>query len=384
MRVLRLGVTNWRNFRQAEAPLQQRVFIIGPNASGKSNLLDALLFLKQIATQGFRDAIGDRGSVSKIRNLHARRDPEISLRLEIGDDSANPEWVYELKFGQDNQRQPVVRSEVVEHNGLEVVKRPDQEDDRDSLRLSQTYLEQVNANKQFRPLVDFFSSIRYLHLVPQIIRDPRGTSYSYSEKSEAFGSDFLERIASTVPRTRNARLRRINEVLRVAVPQLADLHFTRDERDGTPHIEATFEHWRPGAGRQREAEFSDGTLRLIGLLWAVLDGSGPLVLEEPELSLNAAIVKQIPQLFRRALTRSRSGSRQILMTTHSFDLLQDPGIDPSEVLLLSPESQGTTVKVASDIPSIRDLVEGGVSIGEAALPYAEPKNAYQLPLIAFR
>ena len=40
------------------------------------------------------------------------------------------------------------------------------------------------------------------------------------------------------------------------------------------------EHWRPDAGWQTETQFSDGTLRLLGLLWSVLDGTGPLLLEE--------------------------------------------------------------------------------------------------------
>ncbi|HEC14719.1 MAG TPA: chromosome segregation protein SMC, partial [Rhodospirillales bacterium] len=46
MRVLRLSLENWRNFRKVDVPLQQRVFIAGPNASGKSNLLDAIRFLQ--------------------------------------------------------------------------------------------------------------------------------------------------------------------------------------------------------------------------------------------------------------------------------------------------------------------------------------------------
>ncbi|MGH7873507.1 MAG: ATP-binding protein, partial [Candidatus Binatia bacterium] len=39
-RFARLYLENWRNFQRADLELQRRVFLVGPNASGKSNLLD--------------------------------------------------------------------------------------------------------------------------------------------------------------------------------------------------------------------------------------------------------------------------------------------------------------------------------------------------------
>jgi predicted ATPase len=379
MRLLRIELKNWKNFQQVDVALEERVFVIGPNASGKSNLLDALRFLQEVASDGLRPAIDRRDGVSRIRNLNARRDPEISLSVTLGDEPGEDEWRYELVIVQDNQRQPQVRREVVTRDGIVLLKRPDRDDDNDRLRLSQTHLEQVSANRSFRLVNEFLSSISYLHLVPQIIRD---TNRLLSVHNDPFGSDFLERIAATPERTRTARLKRINEALRVAVPQLRDLHFERDPIDGAPHLEGTFLHWRPNARRQRESQFSDGTLRLLGLLWALLEGTGPLVLEEPELSLHASIVREIPRLFRRATRISHRGSRQVLITTHSFDLLSDEGIDPTEVLVLSPESEATTVRAAADIQSIRDLVEGGVSVGEAALPFTAPRDAFQLSLFS--
>jgi predicted ATPase len=63
----------------------------------------------------------------------------------------------------------------------------------------------------------------------------------------------------------------------------------RDET-GQPHLKALYEHHRPKAGWQGEEQFSDGTLRLIGLLWSLLEGDSLLLLEEPELSLNQAVL----------------------------------------------------------------------------------------------
>jgi predicted ATPase len=69
MIVSRLVLKNWRNFRSVEVPLTDRVFVIGPNASGKSNLLDVFGFLRDIAKAGggLQGAITRRGGLSKIR-----------------------------------------------------------------------------------------------------------------------------------------------------------------------------------------------------------------------------------------------------------------------------------------------------------------------------
>ena len=78
MLISRLTLKNWRNFTNVDVALQQRQFIVGPNASGKSNLLDAFRFLRDIAKQkggGLQDAIEKRGGLSKIRCLSAGRDP---------------------------------------------------------------------------------------------------------------------------------------------------------------------------------------------------------------------------------------------------------------------------------------------------------------------
>lgn len=373
MRFTRLELENWRNFRHAAFALQRRAFLVGPNAAGKSNLLDSLRFLRDIAEPegGFQRAVRDRGGVSQIRCLHARRQPNVVLHLEADLDGKS--WSYRLEFAQDSQRRPVVKKEDVRCGDREVLSRPDRQDDEDPSRLSQTHLEQVNANKEFRDLADFLAQVRYLHIVPQLIRQSdRGGGHS----RDPFGSDFLEQLVSTQRRTLEARLRRINEALRVAVPQLRELRLERDER-GIPHLKGLYEHWRPNAGWQTEEHFSDGTLRLLGLLWALLDGDSPLLLEEPELSLHTEVVRYIPTMMARAGRKSR---RQVLISTHSADLLSDEGIAPEEVVLLEPSREGTRVRLAAEIGEIRALLEGGETMGDVVLQYTAPHQAAQLSL----
>ena len=117
---------------------------------------------------------------------------------------------------------------------------------------------------------------------------------------------------------------------------------------------------------QTEGQFSDGTLRLLGLLWAVLDRSGPLLLEEPELNLHSEVVRYLPQMFA---VMQRKAGRQVIVSTHSDNLLRDEGIELDEVLLLKPKAEGTAVTLANQITDVEELVRGGVPLPDVLLDH---------------
>jgi predicted ATPase len=122
-------------------------------------------------------------------------------------------------------------------------------------------------------------------------------------------------------------------------------------------------------------DFSDGMLQLIGLLWALLDGNGPLILEEPELSLHSEVARHIPAMM---VSIQKKQARQILVSTISCDLLSEPVIDPDEVLLLRPNNDGTKVEMAKNVAEIQPLLEAGLSIAEAVMPHTRPPKAERL------
>lgn len=383
MIITHLKVKNWRNFRSVDVDLREREFIVGPNASGKSNFLDIFRFLRDIAKQeggGLQKAIKDRLGVSKIRSLAARRDPEIVIEISLGElEDEQPVWRYSLAIKQEERgrRLPIVSYEKVWKGETQIVDRPNPEDEADPQRLTQTYLEQIGSNAEFREVSRYLQTITYLHLVPQLLRHADQIQGRVIE-DDPFGQAFLERIAKTSEKTRKSRLAAIQTALQIAVPQLQQLKFTRDEHTGRPHLQALYSHWRPNAGWQREDQFSDGTLRLIGLLWSLLESESMLLLEEPEQSLNAGIVAQLAPVIHRLQKRRR---RQILISTHSDDLLADPGIDGREILMLTPQAEGTQVRVASDVADIRALLEAGLSAGEVVLPRSRPSGIEQLSLL---
>ncbi len=380
MIISHIDLKNWRNFQSVNVDLRDRIFIVGPNACGKSNFLDSFRFLRDLAKAGggLQKAAIDRGGVSKIRSLYARRYSDVEIAIQLSESNAEqPLWKYELgiKHRKGGKNEAIVAYERVWNGDRKIIDRPTPEDEKDELRLTQTYLEQINANAEFREVAKFLESILYLHLIPQLVRHPEAFA-TRGLSEDPFGRTFLERVAKTPEKTRRARLKKIEDALKLAVPQLKNLTDTKDVM-GVPHLEAVYEHWRPKAGKQREDQFSDGTLRLIGLLWSLLETDSLLLLEEPELSLNSAIVSNLPSLIYR-LQRPRK--RQVILSTHSADLLSDKGIGGEEVLLMTPTPEGTQVTVVSSNEQIKMLLEGGFSIADAALPLTAPPAIEQLSL----
>ena len=228
--------------------------------------------------------------------------------------------------------------------------------------MTQTALEQINANKEFRAIVDFLNEVTYFHLVPQLIRNPQAFT-GPGIQDDPFGKSFLTKIAGAPSKKTKANLKKIEDALKIVIPQLTELKDVKDE-NGIPHLEAIYQHWRPNGARQREDQFSDGTLRLIALLWSFLEGQSLLLLEEPELSLHRGIVSQIPAMLYN-FQKKKKKKRQVIISTHSYELLSDPGIGGEETLLLTPDKERTEISSASDDKDILALLEGGLSIAES-------------------
>lgn len=118
MIVSRVVLKNWRNFQRVDVQMTDRVFLVGPNASGKSNFLDVFRFLRDIAKPGggLQKAVGDRGGITKIRCLAARSDPTVEIEVYLSESvDKDPKWRYAIGIKQEvrGYRQPYLTHEIV-------------------------------------------------------------------------------------------------------------------------------------------------------------------------------------------------------------------------------------------------------------------------------
>ena len=124
LRFTRIHLENWRNFASADVELTPRVFVVGPNASGKSNFLDVFRFLHDIVSVGggLEEAVRKRQGLSKLRSLSARKYPDVVIRVDLGDSNGEA-WQYELALGHDSRQRPRIKREVVTRRGKELLGR---------------------------------------------------------------------------------------------------------------------------------------------------------------------------------------------------------------------------------------------------------------------
>ena len=99
LRFRRLRLRNWKNFLQVDVALQDRLFLEGANASGKSTVLDAFRLLRDIALSGsgFWEAVVHprRGGVSGVRCLAARQYPDVEIAVQLEEEGDGAAWEYE-------------------------------------------------------------------------------------------------------------------------------------------------------------------------------------------------------------------------------------------------------------------------------------------------
>ncbi len=387
MKIRELGLKNWRNFGNADFELTNRTFIIGANAAGKSNLLDVFRFLKDVTVDGLQKAVNARGGIKKLRYLNARSQNYIEIFVRLTDEKKDGavEWTYQLQFnsaaGKQENRDINIRLERITCQDKILLDRKYAAGDYLSNQF--TFLEQPAMNGEYRVLYDCFKEISYVNIIPQLIRET--DSFLPSAATEDFyGRNLLESISATSARKRDSRLKIINKILKMAVPQFSNLEFKQDE-NGRPHLQVKYEHFRPQEAYQREDQFSDGTLRLLGIIWAILDGSGVLLLEEPELYLHSEIVKQLPMFIANAQKSNIAKNRQVIISSHSYDLLDTDTIDLDEIMILEPGKEGTTIEKASSSDAVRAKIEAGYTPADAVIPKVTPKGIMdgQLSLFDF-
>ena len=81
------------------------------------------------------------------------------------------------------------------------------------------------------------------------------------------------------------------------------------------------------------------------------------------------VVEQLASLLYRAQKRR---NRQVLLSTHSAELLRDGGIGGEEVLLLTPGREGTDIAVSFSLRDVQAVLAAGASVGDAVISRIRP------------
>ena len=402
MKLTHIALTNWRNFAHIEFDLSSRLFVVGPNSSGKTNLLAALRFLSDVARLGLVAASENwggperyfrSGAESASFDLTLEQDEhqieyKLSLRKESSangqnkrDNAANE--VIEFPAGNravvDSEDltingQPVsISAEVTESDGSHFGERVRSSFDPDSVVQSASRFKAKNVQISLLHQITRIAieSIRYIHPNPKKMLE-RSDHYDPDH-----GTGFFQHAGRFSDQQLDAVVDRIRPIIAAVVPEIPNLSYQRMGL-GTELVFYSDTPVRGATGVYSHEQFSEGTLRLLGLLFnlATLPRDTSVVLiEEPETFLQASVVRSLPSLLAEV---AMNRDVQMVISTHSPELIDSELVLPSQVLVLrseNGETRGELLSQSND-PRIKAVVSSGLPKSEGI----EAVNGRTIPL----
>lgn len=348
--IRRVTIRNYKSIAACKVDLQPLMFLVGQNGSGKSNFLDALRFVADALRSSLDHALRDRGTIKEVRRRSGGHPNHFALRFDFTLPSGQTGH-YAFRIGAKQAGAYEVQNEECRVHSSEAFGKDHYFHIRSGRLIEASFspapatlpdrlfLVAASGLPEFRPVFDALSRIEVYNLNPRAISamqkpDPgdilRRDGSNAASVLQQFSSDAREKVRKNLMRI---------------VPGISDAEAKTLGSQETIEFRQTVK----GQGhpwRFLASAMSDGTLRGFGILLAVFQATSvregmaaPLLigLEEPEMALHPAAASTL-------LAALREGARscQILVTSHSPDLLDNADI-PTESLLAVENKDGLTV-----------------------------------------
>jgi predicted ATPase len=336
----RVTIRNYKSIAACQVQLGPLMFLVGANGSGKSNFLDALRFVADALRSSLDHALRERGTIKEVRRRSGGHPNHFALRFDFVLPSGR-NGHYAFRIGARPTGGYIVQHEECRIDGADALDKADyfQIDSGQVISASfsptpaalpdRLFLVAASGIPQFRPVFDALSRIEVYNLNPRAIAAMQRPDPGDILRRD--GSNAASVLQQLTPDVRE----HIRENLARIVPGVSDASAK------TLGSQETIEFRQVVKGQQHPWTFlasamSDGTIRAFAVLLAVFQAASgqpnrlaPLLigLEEPEMALHPAAASIL-------LSALREGARhcQILVTSHSPDLLDNPDIPPDALL----------------------------------------------------
>jgi predicted ATPase len=393
-----LTLKGYRSFEAERIEFDNPTFFVGLNGSGKSNIADALLFLTETRSSPLVNAFAKRGGPAEVAHKQglslatiSESTNEIFPGVSVDPDSEGFDLGLAAEFGSlDSQ---------VDHAryGFEVKSGHADKNEWYTFSLSNTVVSreqcilwghdaQVNwfdrfegqpfstnasglapnleptslglpvlgGDSRFSPMARALGEFQFVDINPIFVGLPQPQSSDrYLNLLGANSASILSAIKREAPDD----LQRISEILQSIVPEIIEV----DSRSVNHLVGIDFlERSINGKRRLRGASMSDGTLRALGMILAVFQTSRPslLLIEEPETGIHPGALGAIMDLIHHAST-----IMQVVVTTHSPDLLDAKWIEDRHLRVVTRENGASRVRPISE-GSRRILQKHLMGVGE--------------------
>lgn len=344
-------IKDYKSIHACDVDLSPVTFLVGPNGSGKSNFLDAIRFVKDSLRSSVEQAIRERGGIDNVRRRSSGRPNHLNIRLEL-EVGSRFRYTYQFEIGarphggfsiqteqcvwknwNENQvGQFIVKAgKIVDSSGI-----PGQI----PVPADKLFLSNVSGFPGFRELYLALSSMGFYNLNPEIIKTPQlPDAGDLLTRDGSNLASVLNNLGKTDPDQKD----RLIEYLSQIVPGIRKV-----EREPMGPMESLNFLQKMGNSKTSKKfwafSMSDGTLRALGVLTALFQLTGRkhllslVAIEEPEMALHPGASGVLLDALREA-----SEERQVLVTSHSPELLDRKDIDAESILAVIQDDEETKI-----------------------------------------
>lgn len=364
--IRRVVIHNYKSIEKCDVTLGRFNVFVGRNGAGKSNFLDALQFVADALSAGLLNALEKRGGILNV--LRRGNKSPSSFRIEIELQLFLFQANYRIEIAKEPHGGFVVDEESLDVWAYEKDKRltsnfvnnrghlrDSNDSDGVTRSISKTglYLPVASVLVHYEEVSSALVSLCSYNLTPSLMRAliPIESGTVLRESGSNVAS-----VVSRLFRERPATFSRVVEYIAQIVPGLIAVKPL--EIGGYEILEFELQVLGESQPRKFQSQnMSDGTLRSLGVLVAALqfyqrtDSSHVIGIEEPESAIHPAAMAVLLDALREA-----SVNNQILVTTHSPDLLDRVDME-SDTLFVVADVTGRTVIAPIDRASesaIRD------------------------------
>lgn len=357
----KLSISGFKSLKDFSiTPTTNFLSIAGENGVGKSNICDALLFLKSIINNGFFTSLREFGGTDYIfrDQLDDSGYCRISYYIDLTDDVSkrdNPPPIgLENKFYPKYQIDIFWKPDEVIMNeklyiGSELVL--DRKNNSISVLGRNGKLKKVEALSQYNPditalnlisgnpIVEFIKNIKIYRFNPLAAKS-RISLINNSESLDSDGKN-LALILSKIEQNENLK-EVILDWLNLIVPSLSNVKVDKNEKDCDINFYEKYD------GHKYPSQLvSDGTMYVLCMLTAILSNkeknNSLILIEEPERGIHPKAIAELINFMRYQVSEFYN----IIITTHSESVVRSMNID--EFWIAVRQNGKTLVKHASEV-----------------------------------
>lgn len=366
-KVHRLILKRFRSFPAEAVAFNNPTFLVGRNGAGKSNFVDAFAFLAESMVTPLQAVFDRRGGITAVRNRTSGRGypPNLGMAVELSGLNGTIEssrYAFEVK-ALPNYGYRVVREQCIVKTVTGKKHWFDRHDEfvsnvqalHPALDASALCLPVIGGDDRFAPVVRALAGMRRYSIEPSKIREMQDPDSGTSLRSD--GSNAAS-VLQELARGESSILNQVCGLLENIVPNTKTV---RSKKHGNKLSLEFVQQWADRKSLSFEAfNMSDGTLRALGLLMAVFQRPVPslVAIEEPESTIHPGAIGAVLDLLRAA-----SLTMQVVVTTHSPELLNAKWINDSNVRVVSWNEGASRVSEVSD-PTRNAIRDHLLGVGE--------------------